>query len=193
MRTMPDMRRWVIALVVALALFSATSCSQPSASSPAPAAPQLTPTAPPASPAPSLASTPAAPEPSPVAAGHFAWPTAMPPGLQLRPDRSALADGQLTLTFTNQADAQDEVTITSMPDAGGGFGAPCRDAVTVRDAAGASCSTGAGVTVEWVEQGWRYRVGGGLLSTERAVAVAESLEFVDQATAEQRLQEGGTP
>jgi hypothetical protein len=80
-----------------------------------------------------------------------------------------------------------EISLNSAPDSGEGFPAMCQDAVTVRGLSGVSCTTGGGATVVWVEQGWRYSVGGGLMSTERAIAIAETLEFVDMATAQQRL------
>lgn len=97
------------------------------------------------------------------------------------------------LAFADPANPQHELTITSMPDSGDGFGAPCRAAVTIRGVTGAACSTGAGVTVAWVEGGWRYQIGGGLLTTELALALAERLELVSHATAAQRLEAAAAP
>jgi hypothetical protein len=184
---MLHMQRWLSALVLALALTLA-SCDQPAASIPptASAATSAPTTAPPANPP-----TPVAAVPTPAVAGHLAWPTALPPGQELRPERSSLADGELALAFANPTNPQDELSILSQPDPGGDFGGACRETVTVRGVTGASCSTGAGVTVVWVEAGWRYYVGGGLLSTDKALALAESLELIDEATAAQRLQASG--
>lgn len=196
MKKMKHSQCWlgIAAALLALALAGCGRTPSPAPGVDVPAAQATAPVPVASLPEPTAALTAPSPEASPVpaimpvAAGNLAWPTALPPGHQLRPDRSTLADGQLTLASANPADPQDELTITSAPDTGGGFGGPCRGAVTVRGAAGASCSTGAGTTVVWVEAGWRYRVGGGLLTTEAAVALAEGLELVDEPTAARRLQ-----
>ena len=131
--------------------------------------------------APTAAASPAA------GAGRLAWPAKLPDGQQLRPELSSAAADLLQLELGDPANAQDFISIRSAPDSGEGFGAQCKEAVQVRGQSGVVCTTGGGATVQWVEQGWRYSIGGGLMSGERAVAIAETLEFVDLATARQRL------
>jgi len=159
---------------------SAPPTAEPAGATPAPAeatsAPSQSPEAPP-----TAAASPAA------GAGRLAWPARLPDGHQLRPEQSSADADQLQLMLADPANAQDFITIGSVPDSGEGFGMQCRDTVQVRGQSGVACTTGGGATVQWVEQGWRYSIGGGLMSAERAVAIAETLEFVDLATARQRL------
>ena len=138
-------------------------------------------------PSPSATLTPGA-TPSSTEA-HFAWPARLPEGQMIRVDRSTLTADELQLELGNPANAQDYIIISSAPDRGERFGPPCTETVLVRGISGVSCNTGGGTTVQWVEQGWRYSIGGALMSTERALGIAETLEFVDRTTAQARLRQ----
>lgn len=177
-------RLLVLTAVVCCALLAACAAgpqpAAPSPSTPAAAASALTD-------APVPTEAPAPTEDRASSAGRLAWPEPLPAGQQIQAERSSVAADLLQLELASPADAQDTLTIRSAPDSGAGFGGPCRQTLRVRGLPGVVCSTGAGATVQWVEQGWRYAVGGGLVTPERAVAIAETLEFVDLATARQRL------
>jgi hypothetical protein len=172
-----------------------TAAPAETTSAPPTAAPAETTSAPPtAAPAETTSAPSQSPEAPPTAAaspaagaGRLAWPARLPDGHQLRPEQSSADADQLQLMLADPANAQDFITIGSVPDSGEGFGMQCKDTVQVRGQSGVVCTTGGGATVQWVEQGWRYSIGGGLMSGERAVAIAETLEFVDLATARQRL------
>ena len=120
------------------------------------------------------------------------WPEPLPDGLRVDAAQSSIDAGGWTLQLIDPDDPQGIMWIR------GGSGAwaeprPGSRTVLVRGVEGNAFSTGAGWGVTWTEgpEGAAYNVGGFLLSAESAVAIAETLQPVDEATFRQRLAGGG--
>lgn len=114
----------------------------------------------------------------------YLWPSPLPEGLQVQAEQSTVSETGFELVLLNPANAQDQVfirggTLAQRPPSG--------EPVTVRNQPGTTFTTGGGYVVYWEENGAPYAVSGFLLSPERAVAIAETLEMIDAAEWRERL------
>ena len=122
----------------------------------------------------------------------YFWPTRLPPGLVIRPDRSFADETAFVVDLAEPAGGQFWATITGGPGSGAVNRppAPGSQAVTVRGRPAIAFSTGAGFSVWWTEDGQPYAISSGL-GLGSVLALAEGLEALDLVTMQRRLAAAG--
>lgn len=123
----------------------------------------------------------------------FLWPTTLPAGFTIQRDGSGNGgEGGFQLALAETERPEHKVFIHSM---GTGYDGPRGPDVTVHDQPAQSFQTAAGWSVVWQENSNIFTVGqtitgeeaGGFATLDEAVAFANSLELIDYATWQARL------
>ena len=117
----------------------------------------------------------------------YLWPRAIPAGLVVLPDRSFADETAFALELVDPSGGQPSAGIAG----GAGVLPPPKQGstpITVRGQRGLQFTTGAGVSIYWVEGGQPYAVRGDMVD---ALKLAENLEALDLPAWRKRLDQAG--